>query len=398
MTNVARLEGYIKTSSDLAVANNPLQSRVEVILTDFEPNLNKQGVPITEKARLMQSALNMPLKIHFDGDEFHGHSGAIPLGPIIRVWEDTYNGRAVIKGEAVIWTEHYKDIVDTIKSLFDIGVGTSWEIYYADSEVDENGVEWLHDIVYAGTCIVDTPAYGPERTRILAIAEKLGESMAKNLEETPTDQTEDTPNDIVEEVLTDQSNAEDNAPADNAAVAEDESVREEISEAQNLLFKIWEGLDQLYATTYELERQQTEANIGTIAENFAGLIAKIAAKIADMRSSVSSLSEEVTTLKTAEAERQAEKAKAELINTRREKLAESGVIFSEERWEERKETIFSMSDTAFAVYQNDMASLVVRSNKGQAEISNPAIPEPMHGADTIDIVELGKALKKALKG
>ena len=180
MSNVAKLKGYIKTSSELSAANNPLQSRVTIILTDFEPNLNNQGIPQTEKYNIMQSALNMPLKINFDGEEFYGHSGAIPLGPIVKVWEDEYNGREVIKGEAVIWTEHYKEVADHIKALFDIGVGTSWEIYYANSTVDDNGVEWLNDCVFAGTCVVDTPAYGPERTRILAIAQKLGEVMEDN--------------------------------------------------------------------------------------------------------------------------------------------------------------------------------------------------------------------------
>ena len=169
----ALARGYIQSSAAVSESNNPLQTRVGLILTDFEPNINNQAIPLREKANIMRSALNMPLRINFDGEQFHGHSGAIPLGPIVRVYEDTDNGREVVKGEAVIWTEDHSDIATYLKEMFAEGVGTSWEIYHSDSTVDESGVEWLSDCILAGTCIVDTPAYGPNRTRILAIAETI---------------------------------------------------------------------------------------------------------------------------------------------------------------------------------------------------------------------------------
>jgi len=164
-------------------ANNPLQTRVSLIFTDFEPNINKQAIPFSEKENIVRSALNMPLKIMFDGEQYHRHAGAIPIGPIVSVYEDTHEGRTVVKGEAVIWDEEYKEVSDHLKNLFDQGVGTSWEIYYSTSTLDESGVEWLHDCIVASTCIVDTPAYGPERTRILAIAEQIEQSNNKALSE-----------------------------------------------------------------------------------------------------------------------------------------------------------------------------------------------------------------------
>lgn len=176
----ALARGYIQSSSAVSESNNPLQTRVGLILTDFEPNINNQAIPLREKANIMRSALNMPLRINFDGEQFHGHSGAIPLGPIVRVYEDTDNGREVVKGEAVIWTEDHSDIATYLKEMFAEGVGTSWEIYHSDSTVDESGVEWLSDCILAGTCIVDTPAYGPNRTRILAIAETIAKKEQSN--------------------------------------------------------------------------------------------------------------------------------------------------------------------------------------------------------------------------
>src|SRR5688572_28739866 len=131
-----KVHGYIKSIAEATVEKHPLQTRVELILTDFGPNKNKQGVPDTEKLNLMRSALNQPIKINFHGAMFYAQGGAIHLGPITRVYADVEDGRTVFKIEAVIWTEYYKDFSDYLKGMFEDGIGTSWEIYYADSQVD----------------------------------------------------------------------------------------------------------------------------------------------------------------------------------------------------------------------------------------------------------------------
>ena len=112
---LARVHGYIRAIAD---SSHPLQTRLSPILTDFEPNRNKQGVPLAEAENILRTALHTPLKINFDGAEYHGHKGAIPIGPIINVYRGEDNGRDVIYAEAVIWNDIYEDIADHLKVAF----------------------------------------------------------------------------------------------------------------------------------------------------------------------------------------------------------------------------------------------------------------------------------------
>lgn len=42
---LARVHGYIRAIAD---SSHPLQTGLSLILTDFEPNKNNQGVPLSE--------------------------------------------------------------------------------------------------------------------------------------------------------------------------------------------------------------------------------------------------------------------------------------------------------------------------------------------------------------
>lgn len=401
--SVAKVNGFIKSIAETTVEKHPLQTRVELILTDFSPNRNKQGIPDTEKQNIMRSALNQPIKINFDGAMFHGHVGAIPLGPITNVYEDIVDGRTVIKGEAVIWTEYYKDISDHLKGMFEDGIGTSWEIYYADSHLDEFGVEWLHDCVFAGTCIVDTPAYGPNRTRILAIAETLNGDVSMDgenteLENAPTqpdvadNQSDDTVDTNVETVENNDSVSEnDNVEASNEAKAAQED-HEELYNAQDLLFQLYEGLDSLHAALYEVERVERVNDIADIAQSFADKISGIANRIQEMRAAQSELVAEVEAFRQAEAARKAEAEKLELLSTRRTYLAEAGVVFDDDRWNERSEAIAGMAEGVFKLYADDL--IAVNRKQAVAEFTAPIIPEPLGHNDDPSPQEVAAALRQ----
>ena len=137
----ARMNGFIRAVAD---QSHPLQTRLSLILTDFEPNRNKQGIPKAEAENILRTALHTPLKINFDGISYSGHKGAIPIGPIVNAYASTDNGRDVIAGEAVIWNDIYEDVAGHLKVAFAEGIGTSWEIYFQDSEKDNEGTEWLN--------------------------------------------------------------------------------------------------------------------------------------------------------------------------------------------------------------------------------------------------------------
>lgn len=166
----ASVNGYMRVAE--VTTENPLLKEVELVLTDFEANANKEGIPQKEAANIIRTALHTPIKIAVAGDSYAGHKGAIPIGPIIEVYEDTYNDKPVIKAKAVIWRDEFKEVYSLLKSQAGEReyIGTSWEVYYESADAVD-GVNWLNNVTFAGTCIVDVPAYG-ERTKLLKVAEK----------------------------------------------------------------------------------------------------------------------------------------------------------------------------------------------------------------------------------
>lgn len=355
-----RVNGYMRAVAD---SDHPLQTKLSLILTDFHPNGNKQGIPITEKLNILTSAKYQPLKINFDGDGINGHIGAMPIGPIISVYESTDNDRDVIAGDAIIWNEVYDDIADHLKVAFSEGIGTSWEIFYESSEIDESGVEWLHGCTFAGTCVVKVPAYGPNRTRILAIAEQLHKQEPRLLE--------------LQQEMAKQANA----ASDTMDV-----TREELLEAQDLLFKLWEGVDGLFSKTFEIEEKQVTNDLGTIAEQFAEKISKLSTKITDL---VQSLAEKETLLTTAKAELDVlkkdaeEKAAAALLADRKSRLTTAGL--DEETFTARQAIYMAMETDVFDTVVTDM--LLVKGKKAESTQQKPLIPEPTGSVQTSPSLE-----------
>jgi hypothetical protein len=183
MTNLANFNGYVYAVANTAEQNgHPLQTKISFVLTDFQPNINKQAVPKSEADNIIATAIGMPVKINFNGLSEGGHTRAVPVGPITSAKLDTIEDRDVILADAILWKHEYEEIDDYLKSSTaeNKRVGTSWELYYKESE-DVDGIEWLHGIVMAGTAIVKDPAYG-DRTPILAIAEMSMEDKIKLLE------------------------------------------------------------------------------------------------------------------------------------------------------------------------------------------------------------------------
>lgn len=173
MSKTALLNSKI-SFAEQSPQDHALQSKLSIILTDFEPNGNKQGIPKSEIDNIIRTALYQPIKIAFDGHKYANHIGANTIGPITKVYAGKDGDRDVIFAEAVLWNVPHAKITSHLKEVFSTkGISSSWEIYYGRSELDENGVEWLHDCVFGGQCIVQIPAYGPERTRVLAIAEAI---------------------------------------------------------------------------------------------------------------------------------------------------------------------------------------------------------------------------------
>lgn len=370
MKNVVKVNGYIRAVAD---HQHPLQTKLSLILTDFSPNGNKQGIPLREKQNIISTAQHTPLKINFDGAAFHGHVGAIPIGTITNAFEGEDNGRDVILGDAVIWDDLYEDVSEHMKAAFAEGVGTSWEIYFTDSTQDDDGVQWLNDCIFAGTCVVDVPAYGPNRTRILAIAEKLNEvQMPKEADET-REETQSTVKETQAEDLTE--------------------TRNDLNDAQDLLFKLWEGLDNLYTKTFEIEEATVETDIGKIAAAFADRIAKIADHIASLSDKIGLSTAELETVTAERDQLKNEKAEAErkaLATNRKARLSEVGIEVSDDD-AEKLDRYLSMADEVFSALIADFSTARKVST---AEQNITLIPEPIGSQDEVTTEAIAAELRK----
>jgi hypothetical protein len=162
--------------------NNPFIKEIEVVLTDFEPNNNGEGIPKSEIENVIKTSRHTPIKIAASSSSYGGHTGAHPVGSIVEAFVDTYEGREVIKAKAFIWKDEYPAVYDLLKSQASEGkfIGTSWEIYYSSAD-EVDGVRWLKDVTFAGTCIVDNPAYG-SRTPMLSVAEQKEKEQMEELQ------------------------------------------------------------------------------------------------------------------------------------------------------------------------------------------------------------------------
>lgn len=163
---------FFETNYAIAQADfsNPFVSVISFILTDFLPNKNGQAVAIEEKDRIIETAKGMPFKMNV---ETGGHEGAETIGPIVKTWFGNDNNRPVVYAEAIIWKLEYPEIDRFIQEKYQNQepLAVSWELLYSDSEIDNNNVQWLKNVIVTGVALVSQPAYGTYRTRILAVAE-----------------------------------------------------------------------------------------------------------------------------------------------------------------------------------------------------------------------------------
>lgn len=366
----ARIHGFIRAVADQA---HPLQTRLSLIITDFEPNRNKQAIPRAEAQSIIRTAKNSPLKINFDGVEIFGHKGAKPIGTIDTAFSGDDNGREVILAEAVVWNDINPEVDEHIKLAFAEGIGTSWEIYYDQDKAvfDDNGIEWLGGCVFAGTCIVDTPAYGPNRTRLLAIAEQLN-----NMENEVMSKAEETiSTDIVE----------------TPAIAAD-TLTGDISEAMNTFSKLYEGLWGMLEEADQLERELATTDITAIAEQFTKALSSIQKRFDALKEKAAKaelVEAELTELKDGIAQAEAAKAETEKLETRKASLAELGIEITDER----KAFYLSMAEDVFTQYVEDLKA--VKSKNSKAEVTKPIIPEPTNSGatTTISIQELAAVIR-----
>lgn len=340
-------DGYLRASANQA---HPLQTNLDFIFTDFHPNKNRQGVPVSEASNIMTTGLNQPVKVNFTGGKVRGHSSAVPVGPIISMEQQ---GDKII-GRAIIWKDEYPDLTAYLEeaSKDTEGVQFSWELYYQSAEADNSGVNWLQGCIVAATTIVADPAYAG-RTHLLALAEE--EKMDK------------------------------------------EELQKQISELHD---KLWGMLDVLYAAMSLPGAIDKAAGIETqfaavveAAKGLAEAKAELETKIQTAEQKTVELETSVAELKQYKEVAEAEKAKAEILDARRGALKD---VLPIEEFNSKAEFFAGLNDEQFKVYTESLTK-VAQSAKATAGVVSGLVPDPITNSHQNDNNPTRSDLAKALR-
>ena len=316
--HIAIFNGLLKA---YASNDNPLQTIVELVITPFGANKNKQGIKKSEASNILRTCVNQPIKINYETGR---HKDSYPVGVITEAQET----ETEIIGLGVLWPEEYPEVAEYLRkrTAENNPVSTSWEILYAGTYIEDD-IEWLTGCYYAANTIVENPSY-PGKTLMKCIAEDLG---------------------IEERVMEDNEKTE-------AEGLEDE--REEINDLQSMVSSLFSLLDNLWYKTFEIEEAEmvkTE-NIDGAMGRINDLVNRLTTRandagvaLAETKTTLESLQSELDDVKSKLTVLETEKAEAELQakNTQRQDtLSSLGYTVAEED----KDRIFNLDDTAFDMF------------------------------------------------
>jgi len=167
--------------AEAAIAANHSFNYLKFILTDDEPNANKQRIPKEEFENVIRTGFFTPLKMARGGIR-EGHDLSEPLGVITHLKQNDNQ----IRGLAALWSEERPEDVKIIKEAYEKKkpLNISWELGYTASSFEDDGIENLHGVTLRAATLVDLPAY-KGRTPVIEVAsEKKEDTDLDELEKT----------------------------------------------------------------------------------------------------------------------------------------------------------------------------------------------------------------------
>lgn len=303
---------------------NPGLRTMTFIFCDDQPNENNHAISVEDFASIKQTAIGMPLKMKFFGKAVGNHLGSIPIGYIKNIYDRKDGDTNQLVAEAHLFADEYPDEVEFLAHKFaeNDAPGVSWELKYSDSII-ENGIEWLKGIITKAATIVRNPAYG-NRTAILALASNKEIDEDQMMEE-------------LSELISDNSPKITNEGGSNS---------------------------------------MDEKELQTLKDR----IAELETELADKQASIDDLTTKVSSLETANAEKDTTIAgfqKKETLATRVTALTEAGVTLptETEKLAAKQEFILGLSEEAFEEYKTDLAEAIASAKK-EKSASASAGPRP----------------------
>jgi len=159
--------------AEAAITTNPNVTWIKFVFTDDQPNGNKQRIPQSEFGNIIKTGVHMPIKMQAL-DPNGKHQFSTPIGTITNLVHPEDSGKVV--GLAALWNSERENDVALLREKYSQGepLNLSWEVFYTESEEDENGVHDLRGTTVRAITFVGDPAY-KGRTNVLAMAEETKE-------------------------------------------------------------------------------------------------------------------------------------------------------------------------------------------------------------------------------
>lgn len=287
---------------------HPYLTTAKFIFADDKPNGNNQAIEADDFDSIIKTAVGMPIKMSFTGQDVGHHRGAYIIGFMKNLTKSVAeDGTNQLIAEAALYSEEFPEEVQFLKDKFAEGdaPGVSYELGYSDP-IFKGPIEYLKNIVTGAATFVKFPAYG-KRTALLALASAKTET------------------DFMDTMKILVTQAEDHTDKGGKSV---------------------EDLEKAQATIRELEGKQTEFK--TQAETKTAEVAKLTEDIATKDAKITDLETEVLTLK-----------KSALIETRTRQYSEAGLTLEAEaeKADKKKEFWLSLSDDAWTMYLDELKSV-----------------------------------------
>lgn len=333
-----------KEKSEAALGLNPTFLWARFVLTDDQPNGNKQRIPKSEFPNLIRSGLYTPIKMKA-GQIGESHEESYPIGVVTVLREEKKGDVNLIVGLAALWSEERPEDVATIAERYanKKPLDVSWEISHSSQKEDEDGISILEGTLLTGTTLVKIPAYGG-RTFI---------------------------DDLLYAGLNKGSNDENNE--------EDETLKEE-KNFEELTASFEAKVSEAADLSHTLEALQTEVN--TLKEN--QLTDELKTELKDLK----------TFKEEAEAALELEETRVEL----RKKFEEAGLEVDEDYFKENDKVLTTMKEPEIDFFIESLKAVQASDDSGEdskkkkASLKVPKLSIESEEVEDFSGADLGKAL------
>lgn len=370
-----------------SISLNPAVSWVKFVLTDDQPNKNKQRIPQEEFGNLIRTGIFMPLKMA-KGAIKDGHDGAEPIGVITHLKQV---GNQIL-GLAALWSKEREADIASLKALASKNspINLSWEILYGQSETSDDGVESLHDTSLRATTIVGMPAYGG-RTPILAVAAKFSPAYLSKLSDESFLYVEVGERKYPYRDLDGNLDVEELNRIKSTPTAIDENLRDTIlAKVDSLLLETHSEEGQSNSEDINLDKiEELEAKVSELETK----LADATKQLEDKQTEATSVSDELNSLREFKSAIELKEANSAKLAEIQKKFSEAGVIKEESYFKDNAENLLKL-DTAALDFM--IQEIVAFSNKPEKveETASTKIPNLQSASKKMTISEIATALRQ----